>query len=100
MEILVSIAILVSVLDGQYILAGLIPIILTLVHFLEEKSIMGGRDAIEGLKKLQADTAIVLIDGNEKEVDAKTLKKGDLIEVTIDEEMANFESQNLNLNIL
>ena len=62
MEILVSIAILVSVLDGQYILAGLIPIILTLVHFLEEKSIMGGRDAIEGLKKLQADTAIVLVE--------------------------------------
>jgi Cd2+/Zn2+-exporting ATPase/Cu+-exporting ATPase len=79
MEILVSIAILVSVLDGQYILAGLIPIILTLVHFLEEKSIMGGRDAIEGLKKLQADTAIIIVDGNEKEVDAKTLKKGDLI---------------------
>ncbi len=79
MEILVSIAILVSVLDGQYILAGLIPIILTLVHFLEEKSIMGGRDAIEGLKKLQADTAIVLVNGEEKEVDAKTLKKGDLI---------------------
>lgn len=79
MEILVSIAILVSVLDGQYILAGLIPIILTLVHFLEEKSIMGGRDAIEGLKKLQADTAILLVDGSEKEVDAKTLKTGDLI---------------------
>ena len=79
MEILVSIAILVSVLDDQYILAGLIPIILTLVHFLEEKSIMGGRDAIEGLKKLQADTAIVLVDGDEKEVDAKTLKTGDLI---------------------
>ena len=54
MEILVSIAILVSVLDGQYILAGLIPIILTLVHFLEEKSIMGGRDAIEGLKEIEA----------------------------------------------
>ncbi len=79
MEILVSIAILVSVLDGQYILAGLIPIILTLVHFLEEKSIMGGRDAIEGLKKLQADTAIILVDGKETEVDAKTLKKDDLI---------------------
>ncbi len=79
MEILVSIAILVSVLDGQYILAGLIPVILTLVHFLEEKSIMGGRDAIEGLKKLQADTAIILVDGEEKEVDAKTLKKGDII---------------------
>ncbi|MBE6748763.1 MAG: cation-translocating P-type ATPase [Ruminococcaceae bacterium] len=79
MEILVSIAILVSVLDGQYVLAGFIPIILTLVHFLEEKSIMGGRDAIEGLKKLQADTAIILVDGEEKEVDAKALKKDDLI---------------------
>ncbi|MBR2875900.1 MAG: cadmium-translocating P-type ATPase [Clostridia bacterium] len=79
MEILVSIAILVSVLDGQYILAGMIPIILTLVHFLEEKSIMGGRDAIEGLKKLQSDTAIIIVGGKETEVDAKTLKKGDLI---------------------
>ncbi|MDR1629174.1 MAG: cadmium-translocating P-type ATPase [Oscillospiraceae bacterium] len=79
MEILVSIAMIVAVLDGQYVVAILIPIILTLVHFLEEKSIMGGRDAIEGLKKMQADTAILLEDGREREVDAKTLREGDLI---------------------
>ncbi len=79
MEILVSVAMIVSVLDGQYTLAILIPIILTLVHFLEEKSIMGGRDAIEGLKKMQAETALLLCGDEEKEVDAKTLAVGDII---------------------
>ena len=79
MEILVSIAIIVAVLDGQFVTAVLIPIILTVVHFFEEKSIMGGRDAIEGLKRMQADTAILFSDGEEKIVDAKSLKEGDII---------------------
>lgn len=81
MEILVSIAIFACVLDGQYELAILIPIILTLVHFLEEKSIMGGRDAIEGLKNMQADSAILLVNGEETRVDAKQLRPGDCIAV-------------------
>lgn len=79
MEILVSVAIIVCVLDGQYVPAMLIPMILTVVHFFEEKSIMGGRDAIEGLKKMQAETAILLKDGKETEVDAKTLQPGDTV---------------------
>ena len=79
MEILVSIAVIVSALSGEYILAILIPVILTFVHFLEEKSIMGGRDAIEGLKKMQAETAVILKDGIETEIDAKELKREDII---------------------
>jgi Cd2+/Zn2+-exporting ATPase/Cu+-exporting ATPase len=79
MEILVSIAMIISVLSGNFLLAILIPVILTFVHFLEEKSIMGGRDAIEGLKKMQADTAILLKDGTELEVNAKELHCGDTI---------------------
>lgn len=79
MEILVAIAIVVSVIDNQYILAILIPIILTLVHFLEEKSIIGGRDAIESLKKIQVSTALLLNDGEETQVPAKSLQVGDLI---------------------
>ena len=79
MEILVSIAMIISVLSGDYLLAILIPVILTFVHFLEEKSIMGGRDAIEGLKKMQAQTAIVLKDGIEAEINARDLKCGDVI---------------------
>ena len=79
MEILVVIAITISALSGEFILAILIPIVLTFAHFLEEKSIMGGRDAIEGLKKMQADVAIVLKEGKETEIDAKELKRGDII---------------------
>lgn len=79
MEILVSIAMFVTVLDGQFVLAILIPVILTLVHFLEEKSIMGGRDAIENLKGMQGNSALLLRDGKEVEVDAKSLAVGDII---------------------
>ena len=79
MEMLVSVAMLVAVLDGQFIVAILIPVILTVVHFFEEKSIMGGRDAIEGLKKMQAHSALLLTDGKEQEVGAETLQVGDVI---------------------
>ena len=79
MEILVSVAMVVAVLDGQFVVAILIPVILTVVHFFEEKSIMGGRDAIEGLKQMQARTALLFVDGQEREVDAAALKEGDVI---------------------
>ena len=79
MEILVSIAMIISVLSGDFLLAIIIPVILTFVHFLEEKSIIGGRDAIEGLKRMQADNAILLKDGEETEINARELKCGDII---------------------
>ncbi len=81
METLVFVAIAVCVLDGEYTVAILIPIILTVVHFLEEKSIMGGREALDGLKKMQSKTAIKLVNGAEVEVDAKSLVPGDMIAV-------------------
>ena len=81
MEILVSIAMIISVLDNQFIIAILIPVILTFVHFLEEKSILGGRDAIEGLKRMQGTTALLITPEGEKQVDAKSLKVGDVISV-------------------
>jgi Cd2+/Zn2+-exporting ATPase/Cu+-exporting ATPase len=79
MEILVTIAMIVSVLDGRYIIAILIPLLLTLVHFLEEKSIIGGRDAIDGLKKMQPTTALRLENGVPTEVSVQNLSAGDLI---------------------
>jgi Cd2+/Zn2+-exporting ATPase/Cu+-exporting ATPase len=81
LEILVSIAMIICVLDNRYILAILIPTILTMVHFLEEKSIMGGRDAIEGLKKMQSSIAILCEDETERTVDARELTAGDVIVV-------------------
>lgn len=81
MEILVAIAIIACYFSQQLILAVLIPLILNVVHFLEERSIMGGRDVIEGLKKMQQSTAILLEDGRETQVDARTLKVGQRIVV-------------------
>lgn len=82
MEILVAIAVLACFFDGQYKLAILIPVILNLAHFFEERSIMGGREVIDGLRRMQADTAILLgEDGSETTVDAKALSVGQKIVV-------------------
>lgn len=79
MEMLVAMAILACYFTGELILAILIPVILNIAHFLEERSIVGGREVIDGLRKLNRNTAILLENGEEKEVSAQSLKKGQLI---------------------
>ena len=79
MEILVSIAVLACYITGQHELAILIPVVLSVVHFLEERSIMGGRDAIEGLKKMQSSTALLETEEGEVTVEASSLKRGDVV---------------------
>lgn len=79
MEILVAIAILACYFTQDLILAVLIPLILNAVHLLEERSIMGGRDVIEGLKRMRQTTAILLEGNEEITVDAQTLKAGQRI---------------------
>ena len=79
MEMLVAIAILACYFSGDLILAALIPLILNIAHLLEERSIMGGRDVIDGLRRMQQSSAILLENGDEKTVDAKTLKIGQRI---------------------
>lgn len=83
MEILVAIAIAACFFDKQFVLAILIPVILNLVHFFEERSIMGGRDVIDGLKKMQSDTALLYDPETEEEIeiDAKELRIGQLIRI-------------------
>lgn len=76
MEILVAIAIVACVLNRELILALLIPLILNVVHLLEERSIMGGRDVIENLTRMQQTTAVVLEGEVETVVDVKALKVG------------------------
>lgn len=79
MEMLVSIAIIACYFTGDLILSLLIPLILNVAHILEERSIMGGRDVIDGLRKMQQSTAILLVGDKEKIVDAKSLKVGQKI---------------------
>ena len=79
MEILVSIAVLACYITGQHELAILIPVVVSVVHFLEERSIMGGRDAIEGLKQMQATDAVLETEDGEVTVEVQALKRGDII---------------------
>jgi len=80
MEILVAIAVTACFFSGELITAILIPLILNAAHILEERSIMGGRQAIEGLKRMQQTVAHRLSeDGSFTDVKASTLLPGDLI---------------------
>lgn len=79
MEMLVVIAIVACYLTGQLMLSILIPLILNIAHFLEERSIVGGREVIEGLRKMNHNTAILYVNGEETEVSPQTLKKGQTI---------------------
>lgn len=79
MEMLVAIAIFACYFSGDLILAVLIPLILNIAHLLEERSIMGGRDVIDGLRRMQQNTAILIDGEEEKVVDAKSLKIGQKI---------------------
>jgi Cd2+/Zn2+-exporting ATPase len=78
---LVTLATLAALVNGNFVTATLIPVIMALGHFLEERSILGAQAAIEGLRTLHAHKAYVLTPDGEREVDPKQLKKGDLLVV-------------------
>jgi Zn2+/Cd2+-exporting ATPase len=81
MEQLVFIALLASLAKGDFKTAILIPIIISFVHFLEERSILGAQSAIDGLKTLQAKEAFLVTPEGEKFVKAESLEIGDIIKI-------------------
>ena len=78
---LVSLATLAAMVMGNFTTATLIPMIMHVGHFLEERSILGAQAAIEGLRTLHARTAYLLTESGEKEVDPTELKPGDVFVV-------------------
>lgn len=80
-EQLVALAILAAVVIGDFITAGMVPLLMEVGHLLEERSVMGARAAIEGIQKLQARRASRLEDGTERVVDPEELEVSDLIVV-------------------
>lgn len=81
MEQLVSLALLASIAKGDYQTAILIPLILAIVHFFEERSILGAKSAIEGLKTLQAKEACLVSSNGEVTIESEKLEPGDIIRV-------------------
>lgn len=81
MELLVGIAIVACIFNRDMILALLIPLILNVVHLLEERSIMGGREVIDNLIKMQQHTAVLWENDEEKTVAVEALQVGQTIVV-------------------
>lgn len=80
-EQLVALAILAAVVIGDFITAGMVPLLMEVGHLLEERSVMGARAAIEGIQKLQARRATVVDNGEERSVDPEDLEIGSIIVV-------------------
>ena len=85
---LVAIAVLASAASGDFVTATLIPLFLELGRLFEERSSLGARAAIEGIRALGARQATQWRNGAEVRVDPNTLSAGDEILVRPGERIA------------
>ena len=78
-EQLVALAVLAALVSGEFTTAAVVPLILILGHFLEQRSILGAQAAIDGLETLNARKATLLTPQGEREVEPSALRSNDLI---------------------
>ena len=78
-EQLVALAVLAALVSGEFTTAALVPLILILGHFLEQRSILGAQAAIDGLQTLNARKATLLTPQGEREIEPTDLRCDDLI---------------------
>jgi Cd2+/Zn2+-exporting ATPase/Cu+-exporting ATPase len=76
---LVALATLAAMMYGDFVTATLIPVILHLGHFFEERSVLGAQAAIEGLRHLHARSATLITPEGERDVNPESLNPGDMI---------------------
>lgn len=76
---LVAIAVLAAAAMGDFVTATLIPLFLEVGRLFEERSSLGARAAIDGIRALDARQAVHWRDGREERVDPATLVPGDEI---------------------
>jgi heavy metal translocating P-type ATPase len=79
---LVALAMLGAWASGDLMTAAILPIVMILSHVLEERSLLGSREALAALSKLtQSKTRRLLPDGGTETIDAQMLDVGDRIEL-------------------
>src|SRR5579863_6257206 len=76
---LVAIAVLAAAASGDFVTATLIPLFLELGRLFEERSSLGARAAIDGIRALGARQAVKWTNGLEERVDPDSLRPGDEI---------------------
>jgi Zn2+/Cd2+-exporting ATPase len=79
---LVALALIAAWATGDLMTAALLPIVMTLGHILEERSMLGSHEAVRALSRLtEADSRRLLPDGTVESVPSARLRAGDLIEL-------------------
>ncbi|EHQ88141.1 heavy metal translocating P-type ATPase [Desulfosporosinus youngiae] len=87
-DVLVSIALIASVIIGEIFAAGEIAFIMALGAYLEERTVAKARAGIEKLVHLTPTTARVIRNGEESIVPAEQIKVGDILRVLAGETIA------------
>jgi len=79
---LIALALIAAWAAGDLMTAALLPLVMTLGHILEERSLLGSQEAIRALSRLtQTRTRRLLPGGEVEEVATQDLRAGDLIEL-------------------
>ena len=87
-ERLVALALIAAWATGDMMTAALLPIVMTVGHVLEERSMLGSQEAVKALGMLtQADARRILPDGSYEMVSTTVLREGDLIELRAGERL-------------
>lgn len=82
MDQLIALALLAAWASGNLVTAALLPLVMTIGHILEERSLLGSQEAIRALSRLTRTQARrVMPDQSIKEMSAQDLRPGDLIEL-------------------
>ena len=74
---LVSIAVIASLLEGEYLTAAVVSFVMVLGSLIEQATSESARHAIRSLIEISPKTATVLVDGEERIVNISEVKNGD-----------------------
>ncbi len=81
-ERLIALATIAAWATGDLMTAAILPIVMTVGHILEERSMLGSQEAVKALTKLtQADARKILPDGSSEMVPTSELQVGDVLEL-------------------
>jgi Cd2+/Zn2+-exporting ATPase len=87
-ERLVALALIAAWATGDMMTAALLPIVMTVGHILEERSMLGSQEAVKALDRLtQADARRMLPNGSYEMVSTQLLREGDVIELRAGERL-------------
>ncbi|MRS13395.1 cadmium-translocating P-type ATPase [Enterobacteriaceae bacterium RIT691] len=81
-DLLIVLAMLGAWALGDLVTAAVLPVLMIFGHMLEERSMMGTRQAIAGLTKLtRSKTRRVNVDGTLEHIDSQFIREGDVVEI-------------------